>query len=360
MTHTNVGILGIGTYLPPEVRTNDWWPKEVVAGWIEKANRSRSHREQGPPPKTRGERLVAEAVLETLEDPFRGSIERRVMPEGMTSAEMEIEAAKDAAMRADVSPSDIDLVLTHTTVPDYLSTNCAATVHQALGLPSRCFSLSVEAACNSFHHQLSLAQEMIRGQRARFALLIQSCAISRLLPYEEFYSPWFGDGATAVVVGPVSENRGLIGQAHFTDGRFQNALVSGVPGGRWYESGPVVLYPEESGIGQRMFLSSADTMKEAIDAALVDAAVDKAEVDYFGCHQATAWFRKASQECADLSHCRSLDTFPWAASLFAANVPLVLSTAEQEGQLRDGDIVVTGAAGNGITCSSTVLRWGTG
>src|SRR2546430_10307930 len=35
----NVGILGVGSYLPPTVRQNDWWPADVVEGW--KARRDR-------------------------------------------------------------------------------------------------------------------------------------------------------------------------------------------------------------------------------------------------------------------------------------------------------------------------------
>ena len=36
-----VGILGVGLHLPSEIRKNDWWSDEVVAGWQEKVNLTR-------------------------------------------------------------------------------------------------------------------------------------------------------------------------------------------------------------------------------------------------------------------------------------------------------------------------------
>ena len=33
MSSIGVGVYGIGVYLPETIRTNDWWPPEVVAKW---------------------------------------------------------------------------------------------------------------------------------------------------------------------------------------------------------------------------------------------------------------------------------------------------------------------------------------
>lgn len=190
----NVGILGIGTYLPPEVRTNDWWPKEVVARWSEKAVRGEARAQSEN--VTEEERAILRAQAESQNDPFRGARERRVMPEGMLSVDMEVAAAEDALSRCNVAPAEIDLLLVQSAIPDYLDTNSAALVHHRLGLKSECYSLLVEAVCNSFQMQLALAIAMIRAGSASKALLVQSCAISRVLPYDEAYSTAFGDAAS--------------------------------------------------------------------------------------------------------------------------------------------------------------------
>ena len=56
---TNVGIRGLGVYLPPEVRRNDWWTPEHVARWTEQR---RAAAEPLPEARTEGERCVAQAM----------------------------------------------------------------------------------------------------------------------------------------------------------------------------------------------------------------------------------------------------------------------------------------------------------
>ena len=52
----------------------------------------------------------------------------------------------------------------------------------------------------------------------------------------------FGDGAAAVIVGAVSEGRGILGASRFTDGRYPRTLIASVPGGHWYDDGRSMLH----------------------------------------------------------------------------------------------------------------------
>jgi 3-oxoacyl-[acyl-carrier-protein] synthase III len=355
----SVGIHGLGTYLPSEIRRNDWWPKDIVARW-----RTGAAPQQDPFADaegrlvTEGMRRVAAAIAASCSDPFRGACERRVMPSEMRSTDMEIAAARDALSRSRIDPQQIGLVLTHTTVPDYLETNGACTVHHALGLARSCIALSVEAACNSFHLQLAIAEKMIQAGAVQYALLVQSCSVSRLLPYDKAYSAWFGDGATAVVVGPVSSGRGVCGQAHRCDGALNNTLVAGVPGARWHDTGRVELYSENIAAAQHVFLTVADAGEEVVAEALDAAGLTRSAIDFYASHQGASWLREVTQRHMRLDRAKSVDTFAWTGSLFGANVPLVLALGEREGMIADDSIVLTYAGGSGITWSSFVLKWG--
>ena len=66
---TNVGIRGLGVYLPPEVRRNDWWA-EHVARWMEER---RAAARPLPEARTEGERRVLEQLAIQVRDPFQGS-----------------------------------------------------------------------------------------------------------------------------------------------------------------------------------------------------------------------------------------------------------------------------------------------
>src|SRR5689334_16380458 len=98
MQHTNIGVWGLGTYLPPIVRGNDWWPAEIVEQWrARKARRVVNGAATASEEQTsEGMRTMLAAAAAHADDPFEGARERRVMPEGMWPTEMQIAAARDA------------------------------------------------------------------------------------------------------------------------------------------------------------------------------------------------------------------------------------------------------------------------
>lgn len=357
---TSVGIWGIGTYLPEEVRTNDWWPADVVARWRErvsgKLDRPADHSAELA---TEGGRLVLEAMAKLRDDPFKGSRERRVMPASMQTSDMELLAAKDAIARAGVDPASIDLVLSTTSVPDYLMVPNACRTHEALGLSRRCFSLQTEGVCNAFHMQLDLAAAMIAAGRARVALLIQSSATTRLMKPEDPMSAWFGDGATAEVVGPVADGFGVLARAHETHGQYYEGLVLGAPGRRWYEDA-VHAYIVRPELSRSLLLETIHRSKTLLQDALRESGHAAEDVDFYAAHQGFAWLRDVTQRLAGLDRAKSIDTFPWLASMLGANIPMVLSVAEREGVLTPGQLVATYGGAAGSILSSFVLRWGRG
>ncbi|WP_437981643.1 3-oxoacyl-ACP synthase III family protein [Sorangium sp. So ce117] len=356
----SVGILGIGVFLPEEVRTNDWWPEPVVERWRAQARESllRPEREPELPDLGPGARAILAGMASVEADPFRGVRERRVKAPGTEASDMEAAAARRALAAAGVSPGEVDLLLSNSQLPDYLGQPTAARVHHLLGLSPRCFTFGVDASSNGFLSQLSVAEQLVRSGRARCALLVQSSGWQHLVPRELAHSAWFGDAATAVVVGPVRDGLGLLGQAHGTDGTLFEAMVVGTPGGRWYEGKPVTLYPAELRQAREMLIGIADRGKWVLDAALTEAALGPEDVGFYACHQSTAWFRAVTQAFFGLTNAASYDFFPRTGSLSACNIPFALAMAEREGHLQEGDVVATHAGGSGICFSSVVLRWG--
>ncbi len=353
-----IGILGLGTFLPPEVRKNDWWPAAIVETWRSRmqANLVRAERDRLDP-KTAAVTQTLKTMEDFRDDPFKGARERRVMPEGMLSSDMEVHAGEDALRTADVRPDQIDALFVYSQLPDYLTTANHALVHARLGLRPDCFTIAVDSACNSFLSQLELAEGLIRTGRVRRALLIQSSGILRACKAEDEHSAWFGDGATAQVVGTVSPGKGLLGRAHRTDGTFHSALVTGHPGKRWWDGIPFVYNPDRA-LARKMLVSISDLAKEVIGGALADAGLRAEDVDFYATHQSTHWFRKATQESVGLTRAKSVDTFAWTGSLATCNVPFVMALGEREGLLKDGDLVAMYSGGGGITYSGAILRWG--
>jgi 3-oxoacyl-[acyl-carrier-protein] synthase-3 len=352
---TRIGILGLGLYLPPEIRRNDFWPPALVESWMQARPEplpASTFEGLGP-----GAQRVMAALKHQARDPFQGAVERRVIPASMSIFDMEEQASRTALQRAGVATDAIDLVLTSTIVPDVQLSNPACTLHARLGLPKTCFTLHTDIATHAFLMQLTLAESMIRAGRAHYALLVQSCACSRLVEPTDVISPYFGDGATAVVVGPVAEDRGILAASQFTDGRFPQTLVLGSPGHKWYDA-RAQLYIADPAATQRVFLETADACRESVDAALSAAGVRPEQIAFFGLHQGAAWLRRVVQDYLGLTSARSLDTFPETAYLFASTIPTNLVVAEERGLLSDGDHVLLVGGGPGMTYGATLITWG--
>ena len=352
------GLHSVGMYLPPVIRKNDWWSDDLIQSWQAKPPPAMRKPPEGEPPPTPGMVKALGAMAALAKDPFKGALERRVMAEGMVTSDMEAEAAKDAIARAGIAADQIDLILTNSQLPDYLSVPGAPEVHRKAGLRRSCLAITTDNACNSFLAQLTLAEAMIASGQARYALLVQSSGGQHLCRREHQHSAWFGDAATAVVVGPVAEGKGVLGRANRTDGDFYRALVTGTPGTQWHQGGQPVVYIEDPKMAWRMLATIPDMGKEVLDAAMAEAGVDATAIQFFGSHQGTSWFRRVAQEHCGLTNAKFVDTFGWTGSLAAANIPFCLGVGEREGLLRSGDLVAMYSGGSGITYSGAVLRWG--
>ncbi|HWU88585.1 MAG TPA: 3-oxoacyl-[acyl-carrier-protein] synthase III C-terminal domain-containing protein [Kofleriaceae bacterium] len=350
----NVGILGLGMYLPPEIRRNDWWSPEVTAGW----RRERPAPEPLRVARSEGVERVLSALAAQADDPFQGAVERRIMPDTMSVFDMEEHASRAAIERSGIALDAIDLVLTHTVAPDELLSNPACQLHHRLGLARQCIAMQVDAATYSFVLQLTLAESLIKSGRARYALLVQSCCASRLVDVHDPVSAVFGDGATAVVVGPVQDGYGILGTAHHADGRYGRSLVASVRGRRWFDEGRVTVHIADPREMQDVLLQTADVCKESVEVALADAKIAASEVGFLCVHQGTPWLRRVVQDYLGLSHARSIELFSRVGYLFSAILPASLAMAEQEELVRERDIVVMTGGGTGMTYGAIVLRWG--
>jgi 3-oxoacyl-[acyl-carrier-protein] synthase-3 len=96
------------------------------------------------------------------------------------------------------------------TVPDHLCVSNVCTVRRQLDLLERCLPLTTDAYFNAFSVQMELTAGLTRSSIPPHGLRCQSSALARLIPVDAHDAPWFGDGATAVIVGPATQGFGLL------------------------------------------------------------------------------------------------------------------------------------------------------
>jgi 3-oxoacyl-[acyl-carrier-protein] synthase-3 len=236
--------------------------------------------------------------------------------------------------------------------------NYACPTHRLLELPRNCVAIPTTTACNAFATHATLARALVASGQARHVLSIHSSALTRIGVSAEPDSAWWGDGAAAVVFGPVSDGRGITAVVNKTDGATCDAIVIGVQGRRWWEDGPSTMYHGNRDHTRAMLFGLVDRARDTITESMSAAELGPANLDFYASHQGTVWFTELTAELAGLARVPTLVTFPTLCNLTSVNIPMILALAEQKGMIRDGSNIVTFAGGVGETWSSICLRWG--
>ncbi len=146
-----------------------------------------------------------------------GILERRHAPPEMTTSDMAIEAAQRCLQQADIDPAQIDLLLLGTLSPDHLLPATACTVQDRLGL--RCAAMDISAACAGFLYSMITGMQFVATGCSKYALVVGADCNSRVMnPADKKTFPLFGDGAGAVLLGPGSQEQGMLSYTLGADG----------------------------------------------------------------------------------------------------------------------------------------------
>ncbi|HEX8513040.1 MAG TPA: 3-oxoacyl-ACP synthase, partial [Allosphingosinicella sp.] len=128
---------------------------------------------------------------------------RHIAADGETTATLATEAAQKALAAAGVSAQKVGLIVLATATPDQTFPASATRVQTALGIDD-CIAFDVSAVCTGFLYALSVADNMLKGGMAEYALVIGSETFSRLLDWDDRTTcVLFGDGAGAILLHSV-------------------------------------------------------------------------------------------------------------------------------------------------------------
>lgn len=333
----NAGILGMSIFMPEKVVTNDYWnDKEFV---------------NLPSRKSR-------------ESCFKGIEERRFFPKEMLPSDAESEAGKRALINAGVKPEEIDLLLVHSMVPDEVIPGNASLVQHKMGLINA-GAWNMDTCCSSFVSMLISASSLIATGTFRKILIITSIFHSKILDENDYLSVVIGDGAGAVVMGEVSEDKGYLASHVTSDGYFHDAftvrermpLVCDYK--RHYEAAPfknlMTTNPEKT---REMGKRTIEFMTPVMNTALEKASAKASDIDFFFSHQPVYWAHDAWREVLGLSQEKSYQTFNIYGNLASTSIPASMYHALQENKISDGDLVLFASSGAGENHAALVMRWG--
>ena len=147
-----------------------------------------------------------------------GIRERRIASEKETTATLAFEAAARALQRADLHPSQVELIIVATSTPEYIFPATACRVQDYLGA-TKAGAFDLSAACSGFVYALGMAAQSIQAGAVRNAVVIGSETMSRVMDWEDRGTCiLFGDGAGAVVLKGTSVPGGVMASTLRSDG----------------------------------------------------------------------------------------------------------------------------------------------
>ena len=277
---------------------------------------------------------------------------RHIAADGETTATLATEAAQKALVAAGVSAQKVGLIVLATATPDQTFPASATRVQTALGI-NDCIAFDVAAVCTGFLYALSVADNMLKGGMAEFALVIGSETFSRILDWEDRATcVLFGDGAGARVLQSVeAQDKGVLATRLHADGRHNDLLF--VDGGA-STTGTIGKLRMK---GKEVFRHAVTNLAAVLTETLEAAGHTADEVDWVVPHQANKRILDATAKKLGLDPNRVVVTVDQHANTSAASVPLALDTAVKDGRIKAGDLIVLEAMGGGFTWGAAVVRY---
>jgi 3-oxoacyl-[acyl-carrier-protein] synthase-3 len=353
----NASIVGIGTWLPPSIRTNDAWPPEFLEnGRARGGDRTFNDIPRCDDPVAAG--IVERDLEREAADPFLGVISRRVADAATSAIDAEVLAAKAALDDAGVDAADVDLVLSYSIVPDRIQPT-ACTVAARVGA-HRAHAYGVDTACASGVTQLEIAQAYIASGLARVVLLVQSHLLLRAMPLEHPATPGLGDGATALVVkaGPGLTIRGTFCHTH---GEFVDAVqwvrgpVEADPPW-WRAGGDYRLGTRAPALVKALMRDTVSFGARSLREAAARSDVDLGRVTTVASVQPRGFLPAAIAEYAGLSRDSAVTTYAYIAHVGACGPVFNLARAREQGRLERGSLCALYAQGAGFTRAAAILE----
>lgn len=314
-------IVGTGSYLPEKLVTNDDLAKLVDTNddWI---------------------------VSRT------GIRERHYAAENESASDLALIASQRAMLAAQVSASEIDLIIVATSTPDMVFPATACILQDKLGI-KQCIAFDVQAVCAGFVYALATAEKFVKTGASKCALVVGAEIFSRIIDFTDRGTcVLFGDGAGAVVI-KASEAPGILSTHLHADGSYRGMLCT--PGS--LENGKVRGSPFLKMDGSGVYKFAVKAFEDVAWEALNANNMKPSDIDWFVCHQANRRIIMHAAKKLALPDEKVVLTVDRHGNTSAASVPLALDTCVREGKIKTGDTVLLAALGGGFAWGAALLTW---
>jgi 3-oxoacyl-[acyl-carrier-protein] synthase-3 len=320
---TPISITGLGAHVPERVLTND-----ELSTIVDTSD---------------------EWIMERT-----GIRERRIAAPEEALTDLALPAARAALAQARVEPRQIDLLLCATVTPDMMFPTSSALLADGLGAEDAA-AYDLLAGCTGFMYALAQAYGMIAAGLSECALVVGGDVLSRILDWTDRSTlVLFGDGAGAVVLEKV-ERGGFLGFELGADGGGGIHLSLPGSGSRRMEDATGNGYVHMN--GREVFKFATRVLVSSARDVLEECGVKVEDVDVYIPHQANVRIMDHAAQKLGIPRERMVVNVDRYGNTSSGSIPLALADAQEEGRLKDGDLVLMTGMGAGLTWGSALMEW---
>lgn len=275
-----------------------------------------------------------------------GIKERRWASEDQDTSDLAFEASKKAIEDAGITPADIDMIIVATATGDMPFPSVANILQEKLGT-RKVPTMDQLAACSGFMYSMITAKQYVQSGDYKNILVVGADKLSKITDLtDRSTAVLFGDGAGAVVIGEVSEGRGIISYEMGSDGN----------GGKYLylnkDTGKLVMN------GREVFKFAVRIMGEASTRVVDKAGLQSDDIDMFIPHQANIRIMESARERLGIEREKMSVSVNRFGNTSAASIPLSISQELENGRIKDDDTLVLVGFGGGLTWGAMVIKWG--
>ena len=290
----------------------------------------------------------------------RTGIGRRRLASSETLTSLAAQAAQEALAAADMTASEIDLIILATSTPDDLF-GSASQIGYAIGA-TQAVAFDLTAACSGFVFGLTVAAQFIRTGTYQNVLLIGADILSRWVDWSDRRTcVLFGDGAGAVVCQATEADR-LFGFELRSDGTQNDTLNLPYKGETRSLTTDIAVaqgtYQPITMNGREVYRFAVEKVPEVIEKALFRANMTAEQIDWLLLHQANQRIMDAVAKRLKIPGEKVVSNLAQYGNTSAASIPIALDEAVRQGKIKPGDVIATSGFGAGLTWGAAIFEWG--
>ncbi|MGB7342532.1 MAG: 3-oxoacyl-ACP synthase [Phototrophicaceae bacterium] len=337
MQQPHIGILGIGTYFPETI--------EVAADLVDATQ-------------------IPEHILREK----MGIRQRHIAGEQDTVSYMASQAAKQAIQRADIDPSEIDMVISHgSEYKDHVVWNAAGKIQHEVGAINA-YGFEMYALCAGAPIAMNIARSMMLADPALNTVLLaagsrENDLISPSNPRARFMYN-FGAGGGAMLLRRGFEQNIILGASAFTDGSLSETVMLTRAADALGDDDAIkgdyhgnLDVQNSDYMAERLGATSLDNFVKVITESVEKSGYTLDDVAFMGITHMKRSFYELILEQVGLTPEQSVYLEDYG-HIQSVDQVITLELGLAQGKIKAGDVVVLTGAGTGYTWSAITLRWG--